>query len=152
MIDLFFEFWSMPDAARKCISRIDSAVTTRESQIRSSIDSKEFPGDFGTAHLKQELNTLVTEVRSSSNTFATRLRALHSKPKPSKDDWFFGFHAMPDASVGHLHMHVLPLDLEGEGEASFRRWSTEKHDWKTVPAQAVVELLQESEKGEKGGA
>lgn len=50
------------------------------------------------------------------------------------DDFEFGFHAFPDMSVGHLHMHVFPK-LE-----DLRRLSTRKHDWKTVPVEAVVEV------------
>ena len=52
-------------------------------------------------------------------------------------DLEFAFHAFPDASVGHLHMHVFPKLSE------LRKFSTRHHDWKTIPIEAVLEVEEE---------
>ena len=54
-------------------------------------------------------------------------------------DFQFGFHAFPDNSVGHLHMHVFPRQSE------LRKWSTRTHDWKTIPIEAVLEVEEEDQ-------
>ena len=61
------------------------------------------------------------------------------------DDFEYAFHAFPDASVGHLHMHVFPK----KGE--LRKFSTRQHDWKTIPIEAVLEVEQEDQRT-KGNA
>lgn len=63
------------------------------------------------------------------------MAAIFRKLKPQ--DFEFAFHAFPDNSVGHLHMHVFP-------KASFlRRFSTKQHDWKTIPIEVVLEVEME---------
>lgn len=52
-------------------------------------------------------------------------------------DFEFGFHAFPDNSVGHLHMHVFPK------KSFLRRFSATQHDWKTIPLEAVLEAEME---------
>ena len=71
------------------------------------------------------------DVQRSSDEFAKRMNTLEIS------DFVFGFHPAPHASIGHLHMHVLAAPVE------FCHCSTDAHDWKTVPAKAVVEVLQE---------
>lgn len=53
-------------------------------------------------------------------------------------DFEFGFHAFPDNSVGHLHMHVFPK------KSYLRRFSARQHDWKTIPLEAVLEVEKEN--------
>lgn len=53
------------------------------------------------------------------------------------EDFQFGFHAWPDNSVGHLHMHVFP---KGEG---LRRYSSRVHDKKTIPLGVVLDVERE---------
>ena len=61
----------------------------------------------------------------------------------SEADFVFAFHAFPDCSVGHLHMHVFPRG------GWLRRFSGKRHDWKTIPLEAILEV--EREDGGKGG-
>ncbi len=49
------------------------------------------------------------------------------------DDFMYACHPFPDASVGHLHMHVFPRDN------AFRKVSTKRHDWKTIPLKVILE-------------
>jgi len=54
-------------------------------------------------------------------------------------DFVFGFHAFPDNSVGHLHMHVYP------NGASLRKFSTKRRDHKTIPLEAVLEVEEQEQ-------
>ncbi len=54
------------------------------------------------------------------------------------DDFAYTFHPFPDASVGHLHMHVYPKS------DFFRKYSTEKHDWKNIPLDVVLAVEAEA--------
>ena len=60
--------------------------------------------------------------------------------KIGSEDFEFAFHAHPDNSVGHLHMHVFPK------KEDLRRFSTKSHDWKTIPLEAVLEVEREDKK------
>ena len=73
----------------------------------------------------QKLSELEHDLRCLSREFVTL--------DPERGDFEFGFHAWPDSSVGHLHMHVFPK------RNSLRQFSTREHDWKTIPLKAVLE-------------
>ena len=74
--------------------------------------------------LKDLLPTLEIDLENSAKRFV----------ELAQNDFVFGFHAYPDNSVGHLHMHVYPR------ERCLREFSTRRHDWKTIPLQAVLEV------------
>lgn len=125
MIGHFKSFWRRPDSIGKVRTRIQFALDQRVTAIEQA---------FAKApSLSQQRMGVAREAiqaaQESAYEFSERLGDL------SLDEFFFGFHPAPYASVGHLHMHVLPLpDL-------FRRYSTGAHDWKTIPASVVLEVL-----------
>lgn len=71
--------------------------------------------------------SLLPRLEADYEKLVTRFRALND------DDFVFAFHAYPDNSIGHLHMHVFPRD------DSLRQFSTKKHDWKTISVASVLE-------------
>ena len=79
---------------------------------------------------KQILPTIKSDLERLSREFV--------KLNPIAGDFEFGFHAWPDSSVGHLHMHVFPK------RASLRQFSTKAHDWKTIPLESVLEAERQS--------
>ena len=122
MISHFKKFWSTPKAAQKCADRIEISVEAREKEVLISLSDNPTK--------TEEFQAVMKDVRQSSKEFSEMLQKL------TAEDFFFGFHAMPDASVGHLHMHVISTPVE------MRKYSTDSHDWKTIPAKAVMEVIQ----------
>lgn len=55
----------------------------------------------------------------------------------TSDDFVFVFHPFPYVSVGHLHMHVLPVGAE------IRKVSSKIHDRKSVTFEAIHAVEQE---------
>ncbi|KAG6817564.1 hypothetical protein H0H87_006941 [Tephrocybe sp. NHM501043] len=136
MITHFKRFWSQPDAVHRTARGIQHAVDLRTSEVAKGLENMQVPTMAVTA--SAEFKVLMQDsVQKSTNELLFKLGALNV------NDFFFGFHATPHASVGHLHMHVLAADTE------FRRYSTGVHDWKTIPAAAVMEVIRE-EKAAKG--
>jgi hypothetical protein len=127
MIVHFRDFWSRPESIDKVIGWLKIAVERRASAVRTSLESHA-PDRMG------EFDAVMKEVFASSEKFANDLHLQHH---PADDKAFLlGFHPAPEASIGHLHMHVVLMHPE------FRQFSTEVHDWKTVPAQAVIEAIE----------
>jgi hypothetical protein len=85
---------------------------------------------------KNSFNRVMQDVNKTADELARKLR----EQKLYEEDFFFSFHAAPDASVGHLHMHIL-LAL-----SEFCKYSTMAHDWKTIPAQAVIEVIDQEKR------
>lgn len=77
--------------------------------------------------------SLLPRLEADYEKLVTRFRALND------DDFVFAFHAYPDNSIGHLHMHVFPRD------ESLRQFSTKKHDWKTISVASVLEAEEKDE-------
>ncbi len=75
--------------------------------------------------------TLLPQLEADYDILVKKFRAL------TGEDFVFAFHACPDNSVGHLHMHVFPRN------ESLRQFSTKKHDWKTISLAAVLEAEEE---------
>ncbi|TFK55910.1 hypothetical protein OE88DRAFT_677021 [Heliocybe sulcata] len=123
----FSKFWESPGAYEKCMDRLTSATESRASAIRESL--RQDQSRLAT------FDSLMQDVRTFKEECSAKLRQL------CLDDFVFGVHPAPHASVGHLHMHVLVAQV------AFRRWSTSVHDWKTVPVKAVVEAIAEEKKG-----
>jgi hypothetical protein len=128
MIVHFRDFWSRPESITKFIGWLKIAVERRASAVRTSLESHA-PDKMG------EFDAVMKEVFASSEKFANDLHLQHH---PADDkEFLLGFHPAPGASIGHLHMHVILMHPE------FRQFSTEVHDWKTVPAQAVIDAIEE---------
>lgn len=130
MISHFKRFWAEAGSIEKCIDQIKEAIDSREQEVIQGFHKDADP-ETRTAQFRK----ITVEVQKSADDFAAKLRTLPAQ------DFIFGFHPAPYASVGHLHMHVLAAPPD------FRRYSTGAHDWKTVPAEAVMEAII----GERGG-
>ena len=123
MIVHFRDFWR-PKSIDKVTGWLKIAVERRASAVRASLESH-------APDKMDEFDTVMKEVFASSEKFANDLRL------PGDENAFLlGFHPAPEASIGHLHMHVILM------HPGFRQFSTEVHDWKTVPAQAVIEAIE----------
>jgi hypothetical protein len=127
MISHFHSFWSTPHAVQLSIERIQHSVDSRTNHVLKALDEAHPPSP----ELIKEFNALMIPVQKSTDELAAKLHTLKI------EDFVFGFHPAPDASIGHLHMHVLPAPVE------FRQFSTDVHDWKTVPTKAVMEVIHE---------
>jgi hypothetical protein len=79
----------------------------------------------------EDFNRTQLDVRRSTTDLIKQFQRANTKVS----DFFFGFHAMPQASVGHLHMHVFLAPTH------FRRYSTYENDEKTIPAEDVIEVI-----------
>ncbi|TFK33367.1 hypothetical protein BDQ12DRAFT_738796 [Crucibulum laeve] len=129
MILHFKSFWKAPGSIEKIIKCIQLGVDTREKAVISNFQESKDQG-------ATDFDQIMKEVRRDGLQLAEELRRRQCSEK-LEDLILFGFHPAPLASVGHLHMHVLLAPVE------FRRFSTGVHDHKTVPAQAVIEVLKE---------
>jgi hypothetical protein len=126
MMSHFRKFWSETSSTvkRAIIFRIlEEAHSIRVAEIEKAF--KDCPEKLEDFYKTQSI------VKRSTMDLTKDL--LAADPKVS--DFFFGFHAMPQASVGHLHMHVVLAP------AQFRRYSTYNNDEKTIPAEAVIEVI-----------
>jgi len=122
----FINFWK-GGGAPKLLKRTRSSFDVQNDKLRRKSDALS-PQDTATTTPYQRLMSVV---RSDFEALSKRFSEL----KP--EDFEFGFHAFPDNSVGQLHMHVYP-----KGN-SLRRFSTKRHDWKTIPIEAILEVEQE---------
>ncbi|KIJ36776.1 hypothetical protein M422DRAFT_260867 [Sphaerobolus stellatus SS14] len=130
MVSSFHEFWRSPESIEIIIRWMKTAVEKRTTILRQSLE-------IHSPHLLDEFEAVMDEVSASTEEFEAELRHCHGSVLPNDDLLFFGFHPAPDASIAHLHMHVLLAP------ARFRKFSTDAHDWKTVPAQAIIEVFEE---------
>ena len=72
-------------------------------------------------------DALIGQLEADFNQLKQLFLGLHT------DDFVFAFHAFPDSSIGHLHMHVFPrLD-------ALRKFSAKQHDWKTISLDAILD-------------
>lgn len=128
MISHFRRFWRSAESADKIIGWLESAVKRRTKAAREALVSHK-------PDVVEEFDAAMMEVDASAQDLAKKLRECQK----SQDDnaLFFGFHPAPEASVAHLHMHSLLVSNE------FRLFSTRKHDWKTIPAQVIIDVIQE---------
>ena len=123
MISHFKTFLATADGIDKIIARTRLALNLRAEDV--------IAGYAENNASTTEFTALMQDVNTTADEFAEMLR----KRTSPEEDFFFGFHAAPDASIGHLHMHALLAPSE------FRRYSTGAHDWKTIPAEAVIEVI-----------
>ena len=129
MKEHFITFWKTEDGSPKLLRRVRSTFDEQNDKLVSQ--------DGNAESSKSLLSTLKKDFDTLSKRF------LSCEP----GDFEFAFHAYPDNSVGHLHMHVFPKNSD------LRQFSTKSHDWKTIPIEAVLEVEEEDEKGvgESGG-
>lgn len=118
MREHFIKCWT-EDGKDKIISHIRLAV---ESQNEKLAAKKETRAQY--LHL---CSMIWRDFQMLSEEFRTL----------AADDFVFGFHAYPDNSVGHLHMHVFPT------KRSLRKFSTRRHDWKTISLECVLKVEKE---------
>lgn len=114
----FVKFWSN-GGATKILARVEEVVKSRNNILG---EMKETTNAY---------NNLLPKVWATFKGMSESFKTL----KP--DDFVYAFHPFPDASVGHLHMHVFPKNN------AFRTVSTTRHDWKTIPLHVIVEAEQE---------
>lgn len=122
MKEHFIKFWKTEDGPRKLLGRVRSTFEERNNELAS---------DNGKAN---SYGVSPSELKADFD----RLSQYFVRCKPQ--DFEFAFHAYPDNSVGHLHMHIFPKDER------LRTYSTKSHDWKTIPIEAVLEVEQEDER------
>lgn len=118
MREHFKTYWN-EDGKDGIISRIRLAV---EGQNQNLASKKE------TSALYLQLESVIWK---DFHRLSEEFRALGA------DDFVFGFHAYPDNSIGHLHMHVFPV------KESLREFSTRRHDWKTISLECVLKAEKE---------
>lgn len=114
----FVYFWEH-GGADKILARVKDVVESRNDTLAANQDTLD------------QFNRLLPKVRETFTEMSDAFKNL----KP--DDFVYGFHPFPDASVGHLHMHVFPKDK------AFRTVSTTRHDWKTIPLKVILEAEEE---------
>lgn len=115
----FISFWDTENGIPKLLTRTRSAFEEQNKRLAT----KESTLD--------KYWKMLPQWRSDYESLAEGFR----KCKPT--DFEFAFHAHPDNSVGHLHMHVFPKKL------SLREFSSKQHDWKTIPLTAILEVEEE---------
>jgi hypothetical protein len=132
MIAHFHHFWSSPDSADKIIGWLNTAVERRANVVRDALISSK-------PDLVNEFDTTMKEVHASADQNAIQLRQCQKLDVDKL--FFFGLHPAPEATVAHLHLHVILISDE------FRKLSTRDHDWKTVPAHAVIDVIHDERCG-----
>jgi len=132
MILHFKAFWARADSIDKSIARTRVAVDLRAEEVIAGYEENAETA----AQRGEKFKRVMQDVNKTADELARKLR----EQKLYEEDFFLGFHAAPDASVGHLHMHVLLAPSE------FRKYSTMAHDWKTIPAQAVIEVIDQEKR------
>lgn len=115
----FIEFWQSGGKSTALRRTRDSFDEQNQKLQSNSLDN---------------FRKLLPDLQKDFETFSRQFVEL----EPSDEDFEFGFHAWPDNSVGHLHMHVFPK------KAELRHWSTKIHDKKTIPLEAVLEVEREN--------
>ena len=118
MKEHFVRFWE-DNGSPKLLKRVKSAFDEQNAKLASN--------DKTLNSYHELLPTIKADFETLSHGFR------HLKP----EDFEYGFHAHPDNSVGHLHMHVYPK------KSFLRKFSTYSHDWKTIPLDAILEVEEE---------
>lgn len=138
MREHFVRCWNTEDGKDKMINRIRAAVESQNEKLMLSLASfqkKQDPDDDN--NNDDAASTRFLHLRDlvwqDFQTLAHDFRTLNA------DDFVYAFHAWPDNSIGHLHMHVFPA------KDSLRRFSTRRHDWKTISLECVLRVEEEEE-------
>ena len=122
MKEHFVSFWKSKDGIPKLLRRTRSAFDDQNNKLESKPSR---PKKY-----KEMLPQWILDYKLLAKDF--------QECKP--EDFEFAFHAHPDNSVGHLHMHVFPKSRV------LREFSSKQHDWKTIPLQAILEVEEEDKK------
>ncbi|KAF5346143.1 hypothetical protein D9758_009986 [Tetrapyrgos nigripes] len=83
------------------------------------------------ADKKDAFEKVMQDVRGYAESCVAKLKEL----RVGEEGIVFRFHAGTDASIPHLHMHVLASPVE------FRQYSTLVHNRKAIPAEIVMEVI-----------
>ncbi|KAF5348960.1 hypothetical protein D9758_014204 [Tetrapyrgos nigripes] len=131
------DFWSQPDSVDIIIQAVSKAheIFVRKENLQLSAAA----ANSDTEALKAFQENL-RKAEQSRKKLTERLRTVEL----NLDDFFFGFHCMPNASVGYLHMHVILTPRK------FRKHITHRNDWKTIPADVVIEVIDEEKRRDSG--
>ncbi|KAK4695067.1 hypothetical protein P7C71_g2618, partial [Lecanoromycetidae sp. Uapishka_2] len=122
MKEHFIDFWKDENGIPKLLRRTKSAFDDQNNKLatkKSTLDK----------YYKSKPQW-ISDYESLAKQF--------QNCKPT--DFEFAFHAHPDNSVGHLHMHVFPRN------SNLREFSSKQHDWKTIPLAAVLEVEDEDKR------
>ncbi|KAG8530894.1 uncharacterized protein KY384_004251 [Bacidia gigantensis] len=113
----FTGFWGTQNGRKKLLDRTFSIFDGQNAILRTkdSLQAKK----------------LVADVISTYNLLAPQFKQLQA------EDFMCAFHPAPDISVGHLHLHVFPK------AELFREFSAMRHEWKTIPFDAVTQVESE---------
>ncbi|KAL8850413.1 MAG: hypothetical protein Q9221_004645 [Calogaya cf. arnoldii] len=119
--DHFIKFWSRDSNKHAMLARAEQVLENRHNILTQSDQQRsvEYTPDVA---------------RKVMDDFGF---LQHEFLKLDAENFIFGFHVYPENSIGHLHMHVFPI------EAMFRWCSTRTYDYKTVPLQAILDVEEE---------
>ncbi|KAI4210351.1 MAG: hypothetical protein LQ351_006800 [Letrouitia transgressa] len=117
MKDHFIWFWDS-GGKQKILQKAEVLFSEQSEKLLTSNNPDGFP-----------------EVKDKVHADFARLKPLFLQL--GSNDFVYAFHVYPENSVGHLHMHVFPVD------ESLREHSAKRHDWKTVPIEAILEAEKE---------
>ncbi|THV00888.1 hypothetical protein K435DRAFT_432103 [Dendrothele bispora CBS 962.96] len=127
MFEHFGNFWKDPTAIGKVNDRIELAIQLRAKEVIEHLEKD--PDTF--PERKKAWDVVMEDVERYRKGCAEKLRQL----TVGKDGIVFRFQAGTDASIPHLHMHVLASPAE------FRKYSTPDHDYKAIPTKMVMEVI-----------
>ena len=109
----FVKFWNS-NGRERLVDRVRRVFDDQNDKLTSKEETK------------AECRGLLPQLEAGFVKLSKRFQELDA------EDFVFAFHAYPDNSVGHLHMHVFPKDL------SLREFSSFHHDWKTISLKAIL--------------
>ena len=122
----FATFWNRDGNREKVIAQQDLAVEQQNLKLMTAALKSGKKCDLDTCE----------KIRREG--FSTSQELLPKFLSLTSDDFVFVFHPFPHVSVGHLHMHVLPVGAE------IRKVSSEIHDRKSVTFKAIHAVEQEA--------
>lgn len=118
----FICFWETEHGSPKLIRRTQSAFDDQNAKLERKKTTLEI------------FQKLLPTLKKDFDSLAEEFKQLEPK------DFQFAFHAWPDNSVGHLHMHVFPK------KEVLRRFSAKRHDLKTIPLEAILQVEEEDKR------
>ena len=119
MKEHFIKFWNTASGKEKVLHRTKKAFDDQNVKLEKKNEQ-----------LYQEMLPQILEYFNKSSGIFRNLEP---------EDFIFAFHPWPDCSIGHLHMHVFPRLEE------LRKFSTRKHDWKTISINSIFAVEAEDD-------
>lgn len=129
----FIEFWNGERGPKVLLQRAWRGVEEQNKKLEARLESTPISTtrqktDELKAKNKARLESLKRDLKEGYDDMAAQFLKLRAP-----EDFVFGFHPFPENSVGHLHLHVYPR------KAGLRKWSSWKHESKTVEFETVLE-------------